>query len=109
MLPMVLENNVFFHHDPSKASQPVPATLVHLADIITNSLGIGTSGERFVPPLDNEAWDNLGLSPTCFDIVVKQATHQFFALESILEYPNVKVYDGAFNEWQSDENNLVIL
>jgi HD-like signal output (HDOD) protein len=84
-LPMVLENNVFYHHDPSVASQPVPATLVHLADIITNSLGIGTSGERFVPPLDKEAWDNLGLSPTCFDIVVKQATHQFFALESMLE------------------------
>ncbi|MDH3884508.1 MAG: HDOD domain-containing protein [Desulfobacterales bacterium] len=84
-LPMVLENNVFYHHDPSVASQPVPATLVHLADIITNSLGIGTSGERFVPPLDTEAWDGLGLSPTCFDIVVKQATHQFFALESMLE------------------------
>ncbi|MEE9496348.1 MAG: HDOD domain-containing protein, partial [Desulfobacterales bacterium] len=84
-LPMVLENNVFYHHDPSEASHPVPATLVHLADIITNSLGIGTSGERFVPPLDNEAWDGLGLSPTCFDIVVKQATHQFFALESLLE------------------------
>jgi HD-like signal output (HDOD) protein len=84
-LPMVLENNVFYHHDPSEASHPVPATLVHLADIITNSLGIGTSGERFVPPLDNEAWDGLGLSPTCFDIVVKQATHQFFALESMLE------------------------
>ena len=84
-LPIMLENNVFYHHGPSKASQPVPATLVHLADIITNSLGIGTSGERFVPPLDNEAWDNLGLSPTCFDIVVKQATHQFFALESMLE------------------------
>jgi HD-like signal output (HDOD) protein len=84
-LPMVLENNVFYHHDPSEASHPVPATLVHLADIITNSLGIGTSGERFVPPLDNKAWDGLGLSPSCFDIVVKQATHQFFALESMLE------------------------
>jgi len=84
-LPIVLENNVFYHHDPSEASQPVPATLVHLADIMTNGLGIGTSGERFVPPLDNEAWDSLGLSPTCFDIVVKQATHQFFALETVLE------------------------
>jgi HD-like signal output (HDOD) protein len=84
-LPMVLENNVFYHHDPSEASQPVPATLVHLADIMTNGLGIGTSGERFVPPLNNEAWDSLGLSPTCFDIVIKQATHQFFALESVLE------------------------
>jgi len=84
-LPMVLENNVFFHHSPCEAQQPVPATLVHLADIITNGLGIGTSGERFVPPLDPAAWENLGLSPTCFDVVVKQATHQFFALESVLE------------------------
>jgi len=84
-LPMVLENNVFFHHDPCEAPQPVPATLVHLADIMTNGLGIGTSGERFVPPLDINAWDSLRLSPTCFDIVVKQATHQFFALESMLE------------------------
>ena len=84
-LPMVLENNVFFHHDPCEAPQPVPATLVHLADIMTNGLGIGTSGERFVPPLDINAWDSLRLSPTCFDIVIKQATHQFFALESMLE------------------------
>jgi len=84
-LPMVLENNVFYHHSPSEAQQPIPATLVHLADVITNSLGIGTSGERYVPPLDNNAWENLGLSPTCFDVVVKQATHQFFALESMLD------------------------
>jgi HD-like signal output (HDOD) protein len=84
-LPMVLENNVFFHHSPREAQQPVPATLVHLADIITNGLGIGTSGERFVPPLDHDAWDSLELSPTCFDVVVKQATHQFFALDSMLE------------------------
>jgi HD-like signal output (HDOD) protein len=84
-LPMVLENNVFYHHNPSDAQQPIPATLVHLADVITNGLGIGTSGERYVPPLDNAAWENLGLSPTCFDVVVKQATHQFFALESMLD------------------------
>jgi HD-like signal output (HDOD) protein len=84
-LPMALENNVFYHHSPSDAQQPIPATLVHLADVITNSLGIGTSGERYVPPLDNAAWESLGLSPTCFDVVIKQATHQFFALESMLD------------------------
>jgi HD-like signal output (HDOD) protein len=84
-LPMVLENNVFYHHQPGEAQQPVPATIVHLADIITNGLGIGTSGERFIPPLDNEAWDSLRLSPTCFDTVVRQATHQFQALESMME------------------------
>ncbi|MGD9236189.1 MAG: HDOD domain-containing protein [Desulfobacterales bacterium] len=84
-LPMVLENNVFFHHSPQEAQQPLPATLVHLADIITNGLGIGTSGERFVPPLNNAAWESLELSPSCFDVVTKQATHQYFALESILD------------------------
>ena len=84
-LPIMLENNVFYHHNPSEAPQTAPATLVHLADIITNGLGIGTSGERFVPPLDNEAWDGLGLSPTCFDLVIKQATHQIFIIETMLE------------------------
>ena len=84
-LPISLENNVFYHHNPSEAPHLVSATLVHLADIITNGLGIGTSGERFVSPLDIKAWEGLGLKPTCFDIVIKQATHQFFALESMLE------------------------
>ena len=82
---MVLENNVYFHHSPQDAQQPLPATLVHLADIITNGLGIGTSGERFVPPLDEAAWESLQLTPSCFDVVTKQATHQYFALESILD------------------------
>ena len=83
-LPMVLENNVFFHHSPIKAQLPLPATLVHLADILTNGLGIGTSGERFVPPLDTAAWESLELSPSCFDLVTQQATHQYFVLEPML-------------------------
>ena len=84
-LPISLENNIFYHHNPSEAQQQVAATIIHLADIITHGLGIGTSGERFVPPLDSEAWTTLNLSPTCFDIVVKPALHQFVALESMLE------------------------
>ena len=84
-LPISLENNVFYHHNPSEAPQPIPAAIVHLADIITNGLGLGTSGELFAPPLDTGAWDELELSPTCFDIAINQAIHQFFALESMLE------------------------
>jgi len=83
-LPMILENNVFYHHKPSAAQQPLPAAIVHLADLIVNSLGIGSSGERFVPPLDHDAWENLELSPSCFEKLIGQAMHQFKALESIL-------------------------
>ena len=38
-----------------------------------------------------------------------RAAIEFFALHSILDYPNVKVYDGAYNEWESVESNKVIL
>jgi len=37
-----------------------------------------------------------------------RASIEFFALESILGYPNVKVYDGAFNEWEADASNKVV-
>ncbi len=31
----------------------------------------------------------------------------FLALKSALNYPNVKVYDGAYSEWQSVSSNKV--
>ncbi len=80
-LPLILENNVFYHHNPSAADSPVLPAIVHLADIIVNALGLGNSGESFVPFLDAKAWDNLALSPASFENVVGQATHQFNALK----------------------------
>ena len=83
-LPQILENNVLYHHSPSEAQQTVPATIIHLADIIANSLGIGSSGEKFIPSLDYNAWENFEISPSSFETIIGQATHQFHALESIL-------------------------
>jgi HD-like signal output (HDOD) protein len=83
-LPLILKNNVLYHHKPSGAQQSIPAAIVHLADIIVNSLGIGGSGEKFIPPLDYDAWENLKLSPSSFEPVIEQAIHQFQGLESVL-------------------------
>lgn len=33
----------------------------------------------------------------------------FLALKSALNYPNVKVYDGAYSEWQSVSSNKVVI
>lgn len=33
----------------------------------------------------------------------------FLALKSVLKYPNVKVYDGAYSEWQSVSSNKVAI
>jgi HD-like signal output (HDOD) protein len=84
-LPLSLENAVSFHHEPAIAPDPVSAAIVHLADILANALGMGTSGERYVPPLDGKAWEALGLDPSCFELVVKQMTHQMNALDFLLQ------------------------
>jgi len=81
-LPFILENNISYHHHPSNAHDPVRASIVHLADIVANALGLGTSGERFVPPLDPKAWEVLDLSPSCFEVITRQAIDQLSAFET---------------------------
>jgi hypothetical protein len=83
-LPLLLENTVAYHHRPSKSPEQVLTSVVHLADILVHALGYGTTGEFYVPPLDEEAWLELKLSPSCFEPIVKQALHQFEALENII-------------------------
>jgi HD-like signal output (HDOD) protein len=84
-LPLSLENAVGFHHQPSEAPDPLSVVLVHLADMMTNALGFGTSGEHLVPPLDTKAWDLLGLHHSRFELVVQQAVHQIAHLEFLLQ------------------------
>jgi len=81
-LPPALADNVFFHHNPSNALDCTKATIVHLADIIVNGLGIGNSGESVIPHFDYEAWENLKISPRIFKVVIEQAVHQLPSLET---------------------------
>ncbi len=83
-LPSILVNNVFYHHNPSAAQHPIPATIVHLADVIANGLGMGSSGERFVPLLDYKAWEDLGLPINVLEVTVKKSIHQFISLETTI-------------------------
>ena len=83
-LPETLIHSVFYHHNPSKALEPVWPSIVHLADIIANALGLGSSGERFVPQLDEKALNNISFSPGILEMIVNQATHQFTSFVSFL-------------------------
>ena len=55
---------------------PLDAAVIHVADIVVNSLRIGTSGERFVPPLDEFAWEVIGLSENDMPEITGQAKQQ---------------------------------
>ncbi len=82
-LPLSLENNVFYHHQPMRAKDPVKATIVHMADIMANSLGLGCSIESNIPCFDVKAWKQCGLPPASFKGIIQQAMHQFTPLESL--------------------------
>lgn len=84
-LPVTLENSVRRHHAFTKRQIPLEPAVVHLSDLIANALELGTSGERFVPPLDAKAWEEIGLSPgilnatvTQVDSRVAETVHIFF-------------------------------
>ncbi len=84
-LPVILEQALGYHHQPTQSQHPLEAGLVHIADILINALMIGTSGERFVPPLIPEVWNELGLSTEIFtksvqlvDRQVAEILHNFF-------------------------------
>jgi HD-like signal output (HDOD) protein len=72
-LPVLMEHAVMYHHNPQKSQDPLEPSIVHLADIMTNARGIGSSGERFVSPLDSDAWECIGLSANILDLTIKQA------------------------------------
>ncbi len=50
------------HHAPTGAQGSIDeAAITHIADLIVNSLRIGSSGTRWVPALDDAAWRATGL------------------------------------------------
>jgi HD-like signal output (HDOD) protein len=80
-LSHALESNVACHHRPSQAADPVEAGIVHLADIISNGLGLGSSGEKIIPHFDDAIWEDLHISPQLFKPAVDLAVHQLASLE----------------------------
>jgi HD-like signal output (HDOD) protein len=77
-LPPSLEEVVAFHNSPANATRyPVETAIVHIADIIAHVMMLGTTGERFVPPLYNVAWELLGLQEGVLAPVIDQVAHQF--------------------------------
>jgi len=81
-LPVSLENSVRYHHAPQESKDPLEPSIIHIADIMTNAIGRGSSGERFVPALDPDTWKRLELSPNILSSTIKQMERQ---IQEIIE------------------------
>ncbi len=77
-LPHYLEEVVAFHHKPQLATRfPVEAAIVHVADIIAHAMQLGGSGERYVPHINSEAWESLGLPISILAPAYEQIDRQY--------------------------------
>jgi len=81
-LPVSLEDTVRHHHAPQKSQNRLEAAIIHLADVMANATGIGSSGEILIPPLNHDAWMQIGLSPNILSLTMEQSDRQ---LDDIFE------------------------
>jgi putative nucleotidyltransferase with HDIG domain len=84
-LPTVLTDNVYFHHNPSSASDPMMASALQMADIIIHGLDIGHSAEHIVPAFDDKAWERLNLPISSIRFIIRQARHQVENFRDLLK------------------------
>jgi putative nucleotidyltransferase with HDIG domain len=83
-LPKSLTDSVYFHHRPANSYDPVQAGIVHIADIVINGLGLGSSGEKTIPRFDESVWEKLKITPSIFKPVIDQVIHQLADFEALI-------------------------
>ncbi|MGA2244494.1 MAG: HDOD domain-containing protein [Verrucomicrobiota bacterium] len=79
--PPVLVQAVAFHHAPGQSAAKLEAGVVHIADHLIIAMGIGSSGEHFIPPLDEKAWNAVGLQPEALGKIIEAVDEQVLAVE----------------------------
>lgn len=84
-IPVSIGEPVAYHHYPESAEQfRLETSLVHLADIICHAMELGQAAEWGVPPLDELAWERLGVSAHMLGTVLKQSESQIAETFAIL-------------------------
>jgi len=79
--PTALVQSVAFHHAPNGSVARLDAAVVHIADHLVNAMGIGSSGEKYISPLDEKAWALLGLGTETLARLVDAVDEQILSVE----------------------------
>ena len=85
-LPPKLVGVIARHHTPAVAEVfALEASIVHLADIFTRALDLGSGGDDKVPPLDKAAWELLKLKTGAVDAIMASMLTEFDDIRSFLD------------------------
>ncbi|MBI4805916.1 MAG: HDOD domain-containing protein [Desulfovibrio sp.] len=82
--PTSLERAVGEHHQPGVRGIHQDAALIHLADILALSIGLGQSGSPLAPPLQPAVWDHLNIPKSALGAAAAQAQRQLDDIGQIL-------------------------
>lgn len=74
--PKPLQDMLRFHHSPLTGRSPLESSIILVADLMAKALSFGYSGSHILPPFEKKVWDVIGLSPSVFDLSMKQADRQ---------------------------------
>lgn len=80
--PDSLKNSIVYHHRPSTSADTIAASIVHIADITVNAVGLGHSGERIIPRFEPKAWEFLKIAPSGLKRAIDQTLEQLGIMEA---------------------------
>lgn len=100
-LSAALENACSYHYMPMESQDPLLPAVVHVADIVATAMYFGNSGEYYVPPLVEEAWETIDLPISILSPTVTQAAQ---LLQSIVDFYMPENYTRDRNPHERMEN-----
>ena len=69
---------VQYKHRPNEAPNfTMEACILHVSNLVACALNMGSVGEVVVPPLDEEAWQRMGLKPEAISALIWEIEDQF--------------------------------
>jgi HD-like signal output (HDOD) protein len=81
-LPTVLKEPISWHHDPTKATTArLQTDVVHVADVLVKAMGCGEAVDDPVPPLSQQAWENLHLTGEVLTDCLNEMADDFDSIE----------------------------
>lgn len=82
-----LVESVSHHHNPALAGANMKAAaIVHVGDILARALQFGSGGDRRMPPLSEEGWAALALSPDAFPSLLAEGADESERAMVFLEF-----------------------
>lgn len=84
-LPEPLSFSACWHHSPMDATDHrLEVAIVHLADVIASAVYAPASETNRIPPMDERAWELIGLPADSVDSLVQEADQQFAEARAVL-------------------------